>query len=112
MGHTVGYSRGHKTKSDTRIAVVPVGYADGLDRRLGNGTGRMIINGVSVPVVGNICMDMCMVDIGNLTAREGDEVIVFGEDNPISDIAEALSTIPYEVFTNISSRVKRVYVQE
>ncbi len=112
MGHTVGYSRGHKTKSDTRIAVVPVGYADGLDRRLGNGTGRMIINGVSVPVVGNICMDMCMVDIGNLTAREGDEVIVFGEDNPISDIADALSTIPYEVFTNISSRVKRVYVQE
>ena len=112
MGHTAGYSRAFKPESDTRIAVVPVGYADGLDRRLGNGQGRMIVNGVFVPVVGNICMDMCMLDIGSISAREGDEVIVFGEDNSISDIAAALSTIPYEIFTNISTRVKRIFVQE
>jgi Alr-MurF fusion protein len=87
-GRTIGYSRGYRTGSDTRIAIVPVGYADGLDRRLGNGLGRMIVNGVPVPVVGNICMDMCMLDIGDLAAREGDEVIVFGDDNPISEIAD------------------------
>jgi Alr-MurF fusion protein len=111
-GHSVGYSRAFKTATGTRIAVVPVGYADGLDRRLGNGTGRMLVNGTPVPVVGNICMDMCMIDIGGVIAREGDEVIIFGEDNSISDIAALLSTIPYEVFTNISTRVKRIYIQE
>ncbi len=112
QGRTIGYSRGYRTGSDTRIAIVPVGYADGLDRKLGNGLGRMVVHGVPVPVVGNICMDMCMLDIGDLAAREGDEVIVFGDDNPVSEIAELLSTIPYEVFTRISSRVKRIYIQE
>lgn len=111
-GHTIGYSRAYKTINDTRIAIVPVGYADGLNRRLGNGNGRMIVNDISVPVVGNICMDMCMLDIGSLPVKEGDEVIIFGEENPISEIAGSLSTIPYEVFTNISSRVKRIYIKE
>ena len=111
-GRTIGYGRAFTTVTDTRIAVVPVGYADGLDRRLGNHVGKMIVNGVLVPVVGNICMDMCMLDITGTGAREGDEVIVFGEEHSISDIADSLSTIPYEIFTRISSRVKRIYVQE
>jgi Alr-MurF fusion protein len=111
-GQTIGYSRGHKARADTRIAIVSVGYADGLDRRLGNGVGRMKVNGVAVPVIGNVCMDMCMLDLGDLAAREGDEVIVFGDENPVSEMASALSTIPYEVFTRISERVKRVYIQE
>jgi Alr-MurF fusion protein len=111
-GRTIGYSRGHKAGTDTRIAIVPVGYADGLDRRLGNGIGRMTVAGVAVPVIGNVCMDMCMLDLGDLAAREGDEVIVFGDENPVSEMAATLSTIPYEVFTRISERVKRVYIQE
>jgi Alr-MurF fusion protein len=111
-GDTVGYSRAFRTTRDSVIAVVPVGYADGLDRRLGNGTGRMMINGIFVPVVGNICMDMCMLDVTGLAVREGDEVIVFGEEHSIADIAKQLQTIPYEIFTKISSRVKRIYIQE
>ncbi len=111
-GLTVGYSRAWKAAADSRIAIVPVGYADGLDRRLGNGRGRMIINGTAVPVIGNICMDMCMLDVTGIVANEGDEVIVFGEENPITEIAGLLSTIPYEVFTSISARVKRVYIHE
>ncbi len=111
-GHTIGYARAYRAKEDTRIAIVPVGYADGLDRKLGNGRGKMVVNGKPAPIVGNICMDMCMLDINGILAREGDEVIIFGEENPISYIAESLSTITYEVLTNISSRVKRIYVQE
>ena len=111
-GQTIGYARAHKVRVDSRIAVVPVGYADGLDRRLGNGVGKMLVNGLPAAVVGNICMDMCMLDLSGIDAREGDEVIIFGEDPSISDIADLLSTIPYEVFTNVSGRVKRVYLQE
>ncbi len=111
-GNSVGYSRAHTTDIDTSVAIVPVGYADGLDRRLGNNKGKMVVNGVAVPVIGNVCMDMCMIDVTGTGAKEGDEVIVFGEENSITDIAELLSTIPYEIFTNISGRVKRVYIQE
>jgi Alr-MurF fusion protein len=111
-GQTAGYSRAYKAVSDSRIAIVPVGYADGLDRRLGNGTGKMIVNNVHVPIVGNICMDMSMIDVTGTGAKEGDEVIVFGDDYSIADIASKLSTIPYEVFARISERVKRIYVQE
>ena len=111
-GSTVGYGRAFRVASDTRTAVVPVGYADGLDRRLGNRTGSMIVKGVAVPIIGNICMDMCMLDVTGTDAREGDEVIIFGDENSIADIAQLLSTIPYEVFTRISGRVKRIYVQE
>ncbi len=111
-GDTIGYARAFRTTVDSKIAVVPVGYADGLDRRLGNGSGRMIVKDVFVPIVGNVCMDMCMLDITGVDAREGDEVIIFGDNHSISDIADSLSTIPYEVFTKISARVKRIYVQE
>ncbi len=109
---TVGYSRKAKAEKNITIAIVPIGYADGLNRRLGNGKGKLFINGFLVPIVGNICMDMCMVDVSNYNIHEGDEVIVFGKELPVSDVANWLETIPYEIFTSISTRVKRVYFQE
>lgn len=111
-GESVGYSRKFTAKKETRIATVPIGYADGLSRRLSNGKGKMIIAGKPAPIVGSVCMDMCMLDISNIQCAEGDEVIVFGEQNPISHIAKDMDTIPYEVFTGISRRVKRVYFHE
>ncbi|MGM0497156.1 MAG: bifunctional UDP-N-acetylmuramoyl-tripeptide:D-alanyl-D-alanine ligase/alanine racemase [Bacteroidota bacterium] len=111
-GETIGYGRTGKAEEDITIAIVPVGYADGLNRALSNGVGRFWINGYFVPIIGTICMDMCMVDITGCDIHEGDEVIVFGEKIPVTEIAEKLGTIPYEVFTGVSSRVKRVYFQE
>lgn len=111
-GQTVGYSRKGKVTKNTKIATVPIGYADGYSRKLGNGVGVMLINGTLVPTIGNICMDMTMLDVSDLEVQEGDEVIVFGEGYPIADLAIAAGTIPYEVLTNMSSRIKRVYFQE
>lgn len=111
-GETVGYNRRGKVESDSTIAVIPVGYADGLDRRLGNGTGQFWINGHTAPVIGNICMDMCMIDVTGIPVAEGDEVVLFGGPVPVTIMAEKLNTIPYEVLTGISSRVKRVYYYE
>ncbi len=109
---TVGYSRKGVITKPTRIATVPIGYADGYNRKLGNGVGKMLINGQFAPTVGSICMDMCMLDVTELNANEGDEVIVFGDTYPIAQIAKDMGTIPYEVLTNVSRRVKRVYYQE
>ena len=109
---TIGYNRQWKATKDMIIAIVPIGYADGLSRRLSNGIGKLFINGHPAPVVGNVCMDMCMVDISGIQASEGDEVIVFSKDHPITELAHDLGTIPYEVLTGISRRVKRVYYQE
>ena len=111
-GDTVGYSRKGKVTRNSRIATVPIGYADGFTRKLGNGIGSMLINGKQAPTIGNICMDMTMLDITDIDAEEGDEVIVFGEGQPISEVAKAAGTIAYEVLTNMSSRIKRVYYQE
>jgi Alr-MurF fusion protein len=111
-GQTVGYGRKGKAVNDIRIAVVPVGYADGLNRKLSNGVGKFEINGKFAPIIGNICMDLCMVDITGIEAREGDEVIIFGDRYSIIDMANDLGTIPYEVSTSISGRVKRIYYQE
>lgn len=111
-GGTIGYGRKGKAETEMKIAVVPVGYADGFSRALGNGVGRLYINGYYVPIVGDICMDMCMADITNCEIKEGDEVIIFGEQIPVTELAEKLGTIPYEIFTRISERVKRVYFQE
>ncbi|HPB04840.1 MAG TPA: alanine racemase C-terminal domain-containing protein, partial [Prolixibacteraceae bacterium] len=99
-------------KGDMVIATLPIGYADGFNRHLGNGVGKVWINGQLAPVVGNICMDMCMVDVTNIDVKEGDRVIVFGKELPASEMAEALGTIPYEIFTSVSQRVKRIYFQE
>jgi alanine racemase len=89
-----------------------VGYADGLSRRLSNGKGYLLVNGQKSPVIGNISMDMCTIDLTEVQAKEGDEVIIFGKDLPVQILAEKLETISYEIFTGIASRVKRVYFQE
>jgi alanine racemase len=109
---TIGYNRKGKLKRDTIVATVAIGYADGINRRFGNGAGKMLVNGKAAPTIGNICMDMCMLDITDVQAREGDEVIVFGAEYPVSKMAEAIGSIPYEVLVNVSQRVKRVYFQE
>ncbi len=108
----IGYNPKHKTTSDITIGIVPVGYADGLNRKLGNGKGKLLVKEKLVPITGNICMDMCMINITGIDAKEGDEVIIFGEKNPINKLAKSLGTIPYEILTNVSARVKRVYYQE
>jgi Alr-MurF fusion protein len=92
--------------------VVPIGYADGLDRRLGNGVGQMLVNGVFAPIIGSICMDMCMLNVTGLNANEGDEVIIFGDDYPVWNLSQKMGTISYEVLTGIGRRVPRVYYQE
>lgn len=109
---TIGYSRKGIAKRDTKIATVPIGYADGLSRKLSNGAGKMFVKGKPAPIIGNVCMDMCMIDITDINANENDEVIVFGETYPITEVAKDVGTIPYEVLTNVSRRVKRVYYQE
>jgi alanine racemase len=112
-GETVGYSRMGVANEDMRIATIRVGYADGLDRRLSRRVGKMIINGKEATIVGNVCMDMCMVDITHIDGvEEGTQVIVFGPERPVHLLAEEIGTIPYEILTSISSRVKRVYFQE
>ena len=95
-----------------RIATMAIGYADGFSRAFSNGVGAMVINGQRAPVVGNVCMDMTMVDITGIETAVGDEAIVFGRQMPISILAEKLHTIPYEILTNVSERVKRVYFQD
>ena len=109
---TIGYSRRGNVQRDSQIAVVAIGYADGLNRRLGNGKGYMMINGHKAPIVGSICMDMTMIDVTGINCREGDEVLVMGKEIDINEIAGKIGTIPYEVLTGISQRVKRVYFYE
>ena len=111
-GDTVGYSRNAMMTKDTTIATIPIGYADGFSRKLGNGHFSVSINNQIAYTVGNICMDMCMIDITGINADEGDEVIVFNDVIRVEDIAKQLNTIPYEVLTGISQRVKRIYYYE
>ena len=109
---TVGYSRRGQLIRPSRIASIPIGYADGLNRRLGNGLGYCIVNGQQAPYVGNICMDVCMIDVTDIPCHEGDSVEIFGPTLPVTQLAEWLGTIPYEVMTGISTRVRRVYTVE
>jgi len=109
---TVGYGRKEALNRDAKIATIRIGYADGLDRKSGNRKGKVWINGKYAPIVGNVCMDLCMIDITGIDAKEGDSVIVFGENLPVLEVAESIDTIPYEILTSISPRVKRVYVKE
>ena len=111
-GESVGYSRKGIAAKDSVIATVRVGYADGYPRVLSNGTGKMLVNEQLAPVIGSVCMDMTMLDISGIEANEGDEVIVFGEQLPVNDMALWAQTIPYEILTGISQRVKRVYYEE
>jgi alanine racemase len=111
-GQSVGYNRSFYAEEKICIAIIPIGYADGLSRGLSNGVGQVYINGFSAPIIGNVCMDMCMVDVGLIAAQEGDEVIIWNTQEHIHQIAKSLNTISYEVLTNVSQRVKRVFVQE
>ena len=109
---TVGYSRKGVLGRDSRIAALPIGYADGLNRHLGNGKGYCIVNGKKAPYIGNICMDVCMIDVTGIDCKEGDTVEIFGHDLPVTTVAEWLETIPYEVLTSVSTRIKRVYYSD
>ncbi|MCD7898971.1 MAG: bifunctional UDP-N-acetylmuramoyl-tripeptide:D-alanyl-D-alanine ligase/alanine racemase [Bacteroides sp.] len=111
-GETVGYSRKGKITRDSRIAALRIGYADGLNRLLGNGRGYCLINGQKAYYVGNICMDVCMVDVTDIECKERDYAIIFGDELPIAELANIMNTIPYEVLTNVAQRVKRVYFQD
>ncbi len=111
-GSSIGYNRSFIANKEMTIAIVPVGYADGLSRRLSNGHYSLLVKGKPAPIVGNISMDMCMIDISGIDASEGDAVVIFSPEHPIHKMAEALNTIPYEVLTGISRRVKRVYLKE
>lgn len=109
---SVGYGRKEMLDHDARIATIRIGYADGLSRQFGNRKGRVSINGQFAPIIGSVCMDLCMVDVTDINAKEGDPVTIFGEELPIIELAEAIDTIPYEILTSVSSRVKRLYVKE
>jgi alanine racemase len=111
-GETIGYSRKGVAERDLKLATIAIGYADGFSRRLGQGVGEVLINGNRASVIGNVCMDMTMVDVTDLEAKEGDEVIVFGSELPIQTMAEKINTIPYEILTNVSERVKRVFASD
>ena len=109
---TVGYSRKGILTRDSVIAAIPIGYADGLNRHLGRGACYCLVNGKKAPYIGNICMDVAMIDVTDIDCREGDMVEIFGEHLPVTVLSDVLQTIPYEVLTSISSRVKKVYFQD
>jgi alanine racemase len=111
-GETIGYNRSGKAEKDITIAIIPIGYADGFSRMLGNGKFGVYINGNYCKTIGNICMDMCMIDVSQIICGEGDEVIVFENTSQLKEMARAMETISYEVLTSVSGRVKRIYVQE
>jgi alanine racemase len=111
-GESVGYGRSFIAGKDMTIGVVPVGYGDGLRRDLGVQGASFYVNGVEAPVLGNLCMDMCMVDLTGIQVKEGDMVEIFGRRKPVTELAERLGTIPYEILAGLSQRVKRVYFQE
>ena len=111
-GDSVGYNRSWVAPSDTRIGIVSIGYADGMLRSLGNGNACLFVNGKPVPVIGDICMDMCMVDLTGIDAEENDDVIIFDGERSVTNLAKAGNTIPYEILSRISRRVKRIYFHE
>ena len=111
-GQSIGYGRKSYTTRPSRIAVISVGYADGLNRHLSNRVGNVFVKGKRVPIIGNICMDTCMIDVTDTDAAIGDEVEIFGKHIPVTELAKQLGTIPYEILTGISQRVKRVYYKE
>ncbi|MDR2414170.1 MAG: bifunctional UDP-N-acetylmuramoyl-tripeptide:D-alanyl-D-alanine ligase/alanine racemase [Odoribacteraceae bacterium] len=111
-GEAVGYNRKGYATRETLVATLPVGYADGLDRRLGNGRGEVCLRGARAPFIGNICMDSCMIDATGTGAVAGDEVEIFGKHLPVAEVATRIGTIPYEVLTSVSRRVKRIYYKE
>ena len=106
---TVGYDASFVAKTEMKIAVIPLGYADGINRKLGSKKGKVLINNTLVPIIGKISMDSFMVDISRINAKEGDLVTVFGQENSVTEIAKNLNTIPYEILATLNRRIKRVY---
>ena len=111
-GDAIGYNRAGKSEEDVAIAILPLGYADGYDRRFGKGVGQVTWNGSRLPTIGNICMDMTMIETLGHPIKEGDEIEIFGTNQHISELAAAIGTIPYEILTSISQRVVRVFQSE
>lgn len=111
-GDSIGYSRRTTVERASRVAAIPIGYADGLNRRLGNRNCYCLVNGQRAPYLGNICMDVCMIDVTGIDCKPGDHAIIFGDDLPVTVLSDAIGTIPYEILTSISTRVQRIYVQE
>jgi Alr-MurF fusion protein len=109
-GESIGYGRKGHAEKDSTIATIAVGYADGFSRAFSRGVGEVLIRGNRVKVIGNVCMDMTMIDVTGLDVMEGDEVILFGKDFPIQEIASRINTIPYEILTSTSERVKRIFI--
>ena len=107
---TVGYNRAYKSNTNEKTATIPIGHADGINRIYGNGNGYVIINGKKAPIIGNVCMDMIMVNITDINCEEGDEVIIFNGTYKASNLAESAGTISYEILTSISQRVTRKYL--
>lgn len=111
-GESIGYGRSFFADKDMDIAIIAIGYADGFRRSLSNGAGRVLIGGSLAPVVGNVCMDMTMIDVSGLRVAAGDEVVIFGDNPRIEELAKWLDTIPYEILTNVGDRVKRIFISE
>lgn len=111
-GDTIGYSRKTTLTRDSRIAAIPIGYADGLDRHLSNRACYCLVNGQKADYVGNICMDVCMIDVTDIDCKVGDKAIIFGDELPVTVLSDVVGTIPYEILTGISTRVQKIYVQE
>lgn len=111
-GESIGYARKGRLERDSKIATIPIGYADGMNRHFGNGTVKVLVNGCQAPTIGNICMDACMIDVTGIECNIGDTVQIFGPDMPISRLSDTLETIPYEILTSVSPRVKRIYYRE
>ncbi len=111
-GETVGYNRAYKSKRTTQIATIPIGHADGISRQYGNNKGSVIVKGQKAPIVGNVCMDMIMIDVTTIKCKEGDEVVLFGNHQNAAQFANAINTISYEVITSISQRIKRIIIND
>lgn len=111
-GETVGYGRRWEAQQDSKIGTIAIGYADGYDRRFSNGLGKVFVKGKLAPIIGSVCMDMSMIDLTDTDVEEGEEVIVFGKEVSVIDLAKSINTIPYELFTGIGERVKRVFFTE
>ncbi|EDP96729.1 alanine racemase [Kordia algicida OT-1] len=110
-GESVGYNRAFVANDYTTIATIPIGHADGISRQFGNGVGSVVINGKKAPIIGNVCMDMLMVNITGIRCNEGDEVIIFGEGQTAEELASKINTISYEILTAVSQRIKRVFLR-
>jgi alanine racemase len=110
-GESVGYNRAYVADNYATIATIPLGHADGISRQFGNGVGSLVVNGKLAPIVGNVCMDMLMIDVTGIRCNEGDEVIIFGEGQSAEELAAKINTISYEMLTAVSQRVKRVFLR-